>query len=86
MNINFEEIIKTVAEKTDLTLDQARKAVVTVMDELKTKLPANLSGQFESFYKEGVAELKETIVEKNPLKELKEAVLPKDSPLAGVKR
>ena len=39
MNIDIEKITKIVAEKSDITEEQARKAIVVVFEELKGKLP-----------------------------------------------
>ena len=43
----MEELIKQVAEKTGLSPDRARVAVETVLNFLKGKLPAALSGQID---------------------------------------
>jgi ribosomal protein L7/L12 len=44
----MDEIIKLVSEKTGLSADQAKSAVETVVNYLKTKLPAPLAGQLDS--------------------------------------
>jgi ribosomal protein L7/L12 len=44
----MEELIKQVSEKTGLSADQAKSAVETVVNYLKTKLPAPLAGQLDN--------------------------------------
>ena len=44
----MEELIKQVSAKTGLSADQAKSAVETVVNYLKTKLPAPLAGQLDS--------------------------------------
>ena len=39
MNIDIEKITKLVAEKSNITEEQAHKAIVAVFEELKGKLP-----------------------------------------------
>ena len=39
MEFDIEAIAKTVAEKANLDIDQARKAVNVVIDQLKAKMP-----------------------------------------------
>jgi hypothetical protein len=43
----MEELIKQVTAKTGISEDQARSAITTVLDFLKTKLPAPISGQID---------------------------------------
>ena len=58
----MEELIKQVSEKTGLSADQAKSAVETVVNYLKTKLPAPLAGQLDSLLAGGFAD-STTIVE-----------------------
>lgn len=51
MEIEFDELIKVVSEKAGITVDQARKAVTSVVEQLKAKLPPALSGEFDAFFK-----------------------------------
>ena len=51
MEIEFDELAKIVSEKAGVTLDQARKAVMTVAEQFKAKLPTDLSGEFDAFFK-----------------------------------
>lgn len=44
----MEELIKQVTAKTGISEDQARSAVTTVLDFLKTKLPAPIAGQIDN--------------------------------------
>lgn len=44
----MDQIVKLVQEKTGIAEDQARMAVQTVVDFLKTKLPEPLAGQIDS--------------------------------------
>ena len=39
MDIDLEKITKVVAEKSDITIDQARKAVAVLLDQFKEKMP-----------------------------------------------
>ena len=52
----MEELIQTVADKTGISTDQARSAIVTVMDHLKDKLPFGLGDKIESFVQGGSSE------------------------------
>ncbi len=49
----MEELIKMVKEKTGISEVQATLAVQTVVTFLKSKLPAGIGGQVESFIKGG---------------------------------
>lgn len=49
----MEELIQTVADKTGISTDQARSAIVTVIDHLKDKLPFGLGDKIESFVQGG---------------------------------
>jgi len=44
----MEELIKQVTAKAGISEEQARTAVSTVLDFVKTKLPAPIAGQIES--------------------------------------
>jgi len=44
----MDELIKLVVAKTGISEDLARKAVVTVLDFLKKKLPAPIGGQLDA--------------------------------------
>ncbi len=44
----MDELIKQVASKTGISEDQARKAVTTVLDFVKDRLPAPLAGQIDN--------------------------------------
>ena len=57
MDINMEELVKTVSEKADITVEQAKKAVTAVIEQLKVKLP-DFGAQFEGFLKEPLAGIK----------------------------
>lgn len=64
MNIDFEKITKIVAEKSDITVEQARKAVVVLFEELKAKAPEfekvlkDKLPEFDTFLKEPLAGLR----------------------------
>jgi hypothetical protein len=45
----MEDLIQKVAEKTGISADQAKDAIVTVVDHLKDKLPWGLGDKIESF-------------------------------------
>jgi len=45
----MDELVNLVAQKTGLAPDKARTAVDTVMGFLKTRLPAPLASQLDSF-------------------------------------
>ena len=49
----MEEIIQTVADKTGLSPDQAKSAIIAVVDHLKDKLPWGLGEKVESFLNNG---------------------------------
>ena len=49
----MESIVKLVAEKTGITESQAKVAVDTVASYLKTKLPAGVGSQVDSFLQGG---------------------------------
>jgi ribosomal protein L7/L12 len=53
----MEELIKKVSEKTGLSPDQAKSAVETVVNYLKTKLPAPLAGELDSLLAGGGGQL-----------------------------
>ena len=44
----MEELIKQVTAKTGISEDQARSAVTTVLDFVKTRLPAPIAGQIDN--------------------------------------
>ncbi|HSS18688.1 MAG TPA: hypothetical protein VLL54_01190 [Pyrinomonadaceae bacterium] len=44
----MEELIKQVTAKTGISEDQARTAVTTVLNFIKTKLPEPIAGQIEN--------------------------------------
>lgn len=44
----MEDLIKQVTEKAGISEDQAKSAVSTVLDFLKTKLPAPIAGQIDN--------------------------------------
>jgi len=44
----MEELIKQVTAKTGISEDQARSAVTTVLNFIKTKLPAPIAGQIDN--------------------------------------
>lgn len=44
----MEELIKQVTAKAGISEDQARSAVTTVLDFVKSKLPAPIAGQIEN--------------------------------------
>lgn len=39
MDIDMEALAKTVADKANINIDQARKAVTAVVEQLKAKVP-----------------------------------------------
>jgi hypothetical protein len=45
----MDELITTVSQRTGISADQARTAVQTVIDHLRSVLPEPLAGQLESF-------------------------------------
>lgn len=47
----MDELIKLVSSKAGITPEQARKAVDTVIDFLKQRLPEPLSGQVDALLK-----------------------------------
>ena len=49
----MDELIKLVTEKAHISEDQARAAVKTVLDFLKTKLPAPVAGQIDALLSGG---------------------------------
>lgn len=49
----MDSIVKLVAEKTGLSESQAKMAVDTVASYLKTKLPAGVGAQVDSFLQDG---------------------------------
>ena len=61
MNIDIEKITKIVAEKSDITVEQARKAVVVLFEELKGKVP-----EFEKMLKDKLPEF-EMFLKETPL-------------------
>jgi hypothetical protein len=44
----MDELIKQVTAKTGISEDQARSAVTTVLDFVKTRLPAPIAGQIDN--------------------------------------
>jgi len=44
----MDELVKLVAQKAGISEDQAKKAVATVLDFLKQKLPAPVAAQIDS--------------------------------------
>lgn len=44
----MDELIKQVTAKTDISEEQARAAVNTVLDFVKARLPAPIAGQIEN--------------------------------------
>jgi uncharacterized protein (DUF2267 family) len=44
----MEELVKQVSERSGISEDQARKAVDTVMNYMRDKLPASVSGTIDS--------------------------------------
>ena len=51
----MEELIKQVTAKTGISEDQARSAVTTVLDFVKTRLPAPIAGQIDNVIGGGAA-------------------------------
>jgi len=64
MDIDMEKITKIVADKSGITIEQAHKAVVALIEQLKEKVPefeATLKKalpDFDAFVKEPLAGLK----------------------------
>ena len=44
----MDELIKQVTAKAGISEDQARSAITTVLDFVKTKLPAPIAGQIDN--------------------------------------
>lgn len=44
----MDELVNTLSQKTGLSADKARVAVDTVVNYLKSKLPASVAGQVEN--------------------------------------
>ena len=51
----MNELVKLVVDKTGISESQAEKAVATVLDFLKQKLPAPVAGQIDGLLKGGQA-------------------------------
>lgn len=49
----MEQLVKLVVDKTGISESQAEKAIATVLDFLKQKLPAPLAGQIDGLLKNG---------------------------------
>ncbi len=45
----MEDLIQTVSEKTGISPDQAKSAIIAVVEHLKDKLPWGLGDKIESF-------------------------------------
>lgn len=50
-----EQVINLIVKKTGITQENAQKAVLVVFDFLKTKLPAPIASQVDSFLNTGSA-------------------------------
>jgi len=50
MKINLDDLIKDVSEKAGITMEQARTAVTTAFDQLKSKLPEPLVDHLEALF------------------------------------
>jgi len=48
-----EQVINMIVKKTGISQENAQKAVLVVFDFLKTKLPAPIAGQVDSFLNTG---------------------------------
>jgi hypothetical protein len=48
-----EQVINLIVKKTGISQENAQKAVLVVFDFLKTKLPAPIAGQVDSFLNTG---------------------------------
>jgi uncharacterized protein (DUF2267 family) len=55
LNRTMDEIINLVVQKTGISQDDAQKAVQVVIDSLKSKLPAPIAAQVDSFLSGGVS-------------------------------
>ena len=49
-----EQVINLIVKKTGISQENAQKAVLVVFDFLKTKLPAPIASQVDSFLNGGV--------------------------------
>ncbi len=49
----MEELVKQVSARTGISEDQARKAVSTVLDFVKERLPAPIAGQVDNVVGQG---------------------------------
>jgi hypothetical protein len=45
----MDELVNAVAQRTGISQEDARKAVLAVIDVLKSKLPAPIAGHLDSF-------------------------------------
>ena len=52
MKINIDDLIKDVSDKAGITIEQARTAVTTAFDQLKSKLPEPLVEHLEALFAE----------------------------------
>jgi uncharacterized protein (DUF2267 family) len=53
----MDELIKLVSQKAGISEDQARKAVASVLDFLKQRLPAPIASQIEGVLSGGGSDL-----------------------------
>ncbi|GAB4149674.1 MAG: hypothetical protein Fur0021_11020 [Candidatus Promineifilaceae bacterium] len=49
----MNELVQLVVDKTGISESQAEKAIATVLDFLKQKLPASIAGQIDGLLKNG---------------------------------
>ena len=49
----MDELVKLVSQKTGLSEEMSKTAVVTVLDYLKKELPAPIAGQIDNFLEGG---------------------------------
>jgi hypothetical protein len=52
MNRNIDDLIKAVSDKAGITIEQARTAVTTAFDQLKSRLPQPLVDQLDALLAE----------------------------------
>jgi uncharacterized protein (DUF2267 family) len=55
MEMNMDELVKEVSENAGISEEQAKKAIETVRDFLKDKLPDPLAGQVDNVLESGQA-------------------------------
>ena len=52
MNLDIDRLIKDVSDKAGITIEQARTAVATAIEQLKSRLPEPLVQELEALFNE----------------------------------